>query len=193
MISLNKFSRNLTYGFTLIEVLITIVIVGILGTMATQSLLTLLRNQSKTDIIKEIKQNGDYALSQMEVKIRNAKTAGILGLTPNCNSTGATGNNLTIINPDNSVTNFICLTNRLQQQDIPAGTTGPSPSPNFLSNTLVSVTTTSCANIFTCTVPSNNVPRKIRINFTLQESAVNAIAAEKSSQTFATEVSLRNK
>jgi prepilin-type N-terminal cleavage/methylation domain-containing protein len=183
--STNKLTKR---GFSLIEILVTLVIVGILGTVATQTLINILRNQSKAEIIKEVKQNGDYVLSKMEVEIRNARAVGIIGGSSACNTSGY---GLTITNPDNSVTNLICINHRLQEQNIPATVPTPLPSPDFLSNALIQVA--DCTEFFTCNDLGGDTTKIIHIKFTLEQAATNPTVAEQSSQAFESEISLRNK
>lgn len=74
-------------GFTLVELLVTVGLVLIIGTVGTNVIASILRSYNKAHIINEIEQNGSYALSLMESQIRNAKlvsldSAHILNVTP---------------------------------------------------------------------------------------------------------------
>ena len=84
-------------GFTLIELLVVIVIVGLVGGIATVILSTTLQNASKGEMTREVKQNGDFALSIMERMIRNA--TGI-------SSCPGSSFELTITNPDGKNSTF---------------------------------------------------------------------------------------
>ncbi len=171
------------------ELLIVVVIFGIMGLIASNSLFSLLRGASKAEVVKEVKQNGDYALSVMELKIRNSLI--VESVTP-CDSTPRTS--LTILNPDNTQTQFACVyesatsLKRLQQIDT---------ATNYLTNSLVTVRTATTPNAcetsqvsFNCTtLPSGY--NTVLINFTLTQAAVSPNAAESASQTFQTQVTLR--
>lgn len=164
-------------GFSLIELLVAIVVFGLLGIIASQTLFTLLQGASKTEVVKEVKQNGDYALSVMEIKIRGGTVAST------CNGTSATS--LTITNPDQTTNVFSCFNheqvNKIRQND-----------GNYLTNTSVSLpscTTTDIA--FTCT--DTNGVKSILIKFNLRQAQTNPAAAAASTQTFQTQVTLRNK
>lgn len=194
-----KSSRN---GFTLMEILVTLVIVGVIGTIASQSLFSLLRGASKVEIIKELKQSGDFALSTMSVDIRNAKDIALLDVSTlpcddtnttvlGCASGGTSGQCLRITNITGSYSYYGCSAyvdpvfgniNRLTK----GGT-------NYLTNDKVNVSS-SCSTAFTCTDANpGNSPKLVNIRFTLVQSQTGANAAESASQTFDTEVSLRNK
>jgi prepilin-type N-terminal cleavage/methylation domain-containing protein len=67
-----KFS-NLRHGFTLIETLVVVSLLGIVMLSVTQSLLTSIRGSTKASIAREVKQNGDYALSLISTNLRNAQ------------------------------------------------------------------------------------------------------------------------
>jgi len=60
-------------GFTLVELLVSIGLVFIIGTIGTSVIASILRSYNKAHIINEIEQNGNYVLSLMESQIRNAR------------------------------------------------------------------------------------------------------------------------
>jgi len=66
---------NIPKGFTLIEVIIVISLFGMIAYLATSFLWTSLSSTGKSEIIKEIRQNGDYALSAMESLVLSSRTA----------------------------------------------------------------------------------------------------------------------
>jgi len=72
-------------GFTLVELLVSIGLVLIIGTVGTSMIASILRSYNKAHIINEIEQNGNYVLSLMESQIRNAASA---TLTGTCNGAG---------------------------------------------------------------------------------------------------------
>ena len=61
-------------GFTLVELLVSIGLVLIIGTIGTSVIASILRSYNKAHIINEIEQNGNYVLSLMESQIRNARS-----------------------------------------------------------------------------------------------------------------------
>lgn len=160
-----------TRGFTLIELLVAVGVMAIVGGLATIILFTTLRSASKSDVMVEVKQNGDYALSVMGRMIRNAKAVSVC--------TGAS-NSLTITNPDDKVTTFTT-------QTIDSLVKISSNSGNFLTSDKVTVV----GNInFTCTKPTNTPPF-ITIRFSLSQSGTATRPEEKAQVDFQTTVSLR--
>lgn len=59
-------------GFTIIEVLVTIAIVAVVGTMLTGIFTFTLRGSGKSRILSNIKQNGQAVLGIMDESVRNA-------------------------------------------------------------------------------------------------------------------------
>ncbi len=68
---MKKLVKNFS-GFTLVELLVTVGLVLIIGTIGTSVIASILRSYNKAHIINEIEQNGNYVLSLMESQIRNA-------------------------------------------------------------------------------------------------------------------------
>lgn len=179
---------NRRSGFTLLEVLITVVIVGVLSLSLSSMLISLFRSASKTETVKEVKQNGEYALSVMQLKIRNA-----LDVTSDCSSFGPVNHNITILNQDDTTSNFLCLDNRIKESIAPVS--DPSNIESYyLTNTSVSVSASCNSLEFTCTVSASDGKSKlVKIEFTLTQSAVSPIAAERAKESFSAQVNLRNK
>lgn len=109
-------------GFTLIEVLVVIFLLGVVLVIGVNLFFSILKGASKAEITKEVKQNGDYAIAVMERMIRNAQDA-------SCNG------GVTITNLDGRTTRFFCESSRIA-----------SNSGNYLTSG--NVTATGCS--FTC-------------------------------------------
>jgi len=90
-----------TRGFTLIEVLVIIFLLGIVLSLGGNLFFSILRGGSKAEAVKEIKQNGDYAISVMERMIRNAREA------------SCSDGSVTITSFDGQQTIFSCKENRI--------------------------------------------------------------------------------
>ena len=171
-------------GFTLIEMLIAIALFGLLGTIATTSLFNFLGGSAKSEIVKELKQTGDYAVSNMELKIRNARNASI----SSSSTCSGSGSGLKILNPDNTTTEFACTSGVLTEQVVVA----PSPQPTPVAAQLTSqkVTVSACA--FSCSENSFG-NQTVTISFTLSQSAIGAPVVESATETFRTQVTLRSR
>lgn len=159
---------NVRHGFTLIEMLVSVAILGTVGLISTQIFFTTLRGAGKADIIREVKQNGDYALTAMERMIRNS-----VGVSSLCNGTAQSS--LTIKNLDSKATTFSL-----------AGGQIASNSGIFLTNNKVSVSGLS----FTC-MSTLGKPDVVNISFTVVQANAGAGAEEVSGMDFQTTVSLR--
>lgn len=68
-------------GFTLIEILVVISIIGILTAITADIFIQIIRGSNKANIVTEIKQNGDNILNQLERVIRNAEEVTAMGST----------------------------------------------------------------------------------------------------------------
>lgn len=91
------------HGFTLVEILMVVALLGIFSIAVVQVFFTIVSQQTKTAAIEEVKQSGDYAFSVMETMIRNAKVV----ILPSCNTT-LNQKSIEIKNPDNGITTFDC-------------------------------------------------------------------------------------
>ena len=60
-------------GFTLIEALVVVLIIGVLGFMLSDLLTRTFRGSNKTQLIGSIKQNGQLALNTLDYTIRNSE------------------------------------------------------------------------------------------------------------------------
>lgn len=90
-------------GFTLMEVLVSVGIIAIVGTVIAQSFFTMVRTNVKSELINNVKQNGDFSLDVMSRMVRNASS-----VTTTCSAAGTTTPSLTILNPNSYTTTFTC-------------------------------------------------------------------------------------
>ena len=67
------FADRTARGFTLIEMLIVVALLGVFAAVATDTFTNVMRAQNKTRIVNELEQSGNYALSVMEQQIRDAE------------------------------------------------------------------------------------------------------------------------
>lgn len=68
--SLTKMNKK---GFTLVELIVVVGIMGILGLIFTNTLIQSLRGQSKVKVLNEVKQNGQVILDRLSNDIRQAE------------------------------------------------------------------------------------------------------------------------
>jgi prepilin-type N-terminal cleavage/methylation domain-containing protein len=166
-------------GFTLIEILIVIFLFSLITMTGSNLLFSILKTTSKAQIEKEIKQNGNYAISVMEKSIRNARGIDTTGCVANQKQ-------LTITNQDGSQTLFRCFDN----ESVAKIASDSSP----LTNANVTVGTpgqlcTSSSLTFEC--QSTSFPPLVKISFTLKQAKANPSVENQASVFFQTTVSLR--
>lgn len=149
-------------GFTLIEMMVVIGILLIVGTMAVGLFFQTLKGASKVEILKEVKQNGDYALGVMERMTRNAQEI------ENCS-----GSKLKIKNPDGNTTEFSLSGSQI------VSTSGKLTGSNVAASGLT----------FNCN--STVTPPVVEISFTISQTGSLTRPEERAQVSFKTTVSLR--
>ena len=172
------FSQARNKGFTLIEMLVVVGILGIIAVVASNVFFTTLRSSSKTKALTTVKQNGDYALSVMERLIRDSQEV----MT---NSAGqycvAVMKKIKVKRLDGTEVEFTC-------ED--EGTTNGRMASNSARLTSSEVKVDSCS--FDCESKGQFYPQTITINFTLSQNVVTSRPEEQASVNFTTTVSVRN-
>lgn len=88
--------RTSQKGFTLIEVLVTTAVIGILAVMSSVILINTVRNSNKANITNEAKENLALIAEYLERDVRRAVSASVAG------------NVLDVINSDGTVTEWTC-------------------------------------------------------------------------------------
>jgi type II secretory pathway pseudopilin PulG len=162
-------------GFTLIETLVSILLVASLGIVITTTLANLLGGAARTETIKEIKQNGDAALSSMEQNIRNAVDVyHDNDTTHECLNTDFYSS-ITVVQPTQTIIYTCDVNSKRISIDV----------NDYLTNTTVSIA--DCAGIFTCSKDVSGY-KTVGIAYTLQSVTNPSIT-----QVYQTQIKLRNK
>ena len=179
-------------GFTLVETMVVVALLSVVGVMAVEIFFTSLRGGTKAETLKEVKQNGDYAISVMERMIRNAQEV----TSPNpTDCDGSQFLEITIRNPDFGKTTFSCgnqiaLISATPYSPLPLTPT-PTPVETYLTSSELYVR--DC--YFICNNPGST-PENVTIHFVLSETGAAtptpARPEERASVTFETTISLRN-
>jgi prepilin-type N-terminal cleavage/methylation domain-containing protein len=163
------------HGFTLIELLVVVAVFMILAVLVTNSLFSILKSNTKANIMKEIRQNGTYALDVMDKTISG-------GVIDDAACTGVEGSSLTVKNPVSEETvifrcNYSSDLAYIASNDVQL--TGPT------------VTVENCSRVFRC--EKINSDKKVTISFTLKQLGTPARPEETARQTFTKTIFLRNK
>lgn len=162
-----------TSGFTLIEMLMVVFLFGLVMTLSGALFSAVLKGSGKSEVTKEVKQTGDYAMNVMERMIRNAKTV-------SCPAGDAT--TITITDQKELPTIFNCIT--------PTGLTITSIASNSARLTGDNVTVGSpCTLVFTCDTSSSI--SKVTISFTLSQKEVSSRPEDQARVTFQQTIGLR--
>lgn len=167
-VATGQFSNLKKEGFTLIEIMVVATTLVILNIISVSILFAILRASIKTEMIKNAKQDGNYALSIMERMIRNAKK-----LNSVCTSNSSS---IEIVNPDALSTTF-------------SFTDVNIASVSAQTDNLISSGYDVSDYGFDCV--SGDLP-SIAIYFTLSKGAASLRTQDRAKISFKTTVSLRN-
>jgi prepilin-type N-terminal cleavage/methylation domain-containing protein len=174
--------KHTTHAFTLVEILVSVSIVGILSLLIVQSFFTSLRSNTKTELMKDIKQNGDYAMQTMTRIIQNSDTV----ITCSGNSLiirGFDGNQTTLSSFDDG--GNVC---RLASSSAATRYTLTSSNMTMETHGLPCDT----AITFTCE-DLGGLVAKVNISFGLVQKGSPVDAIDKASQIFSSSVVVRNR
>lgn len=170
-------------GFTLLEMLIALALVGILLGTANVFLYTTLRNARKASALSSAKSAGSYAVNSMVQMIRYARSA-VCTPTPNGNLLTVTRGTRDIVGYDFDIINYTYDVNNL----LIASTSGnPSRPVGTINLTPADIAIAPCAGgVFTC---SNQT---VSICFTARSTTTDATDPERGVVQMETQVTLRS-
>ncbi|HUD18863.1 MAG TPA: prepilin-type N-terminal cleavage/methylation domain-containing protein [Patescibacteria group bacterium] len=174
-------------GYTLLEILVAMTIIASVGILITQVFFTTTRSNTKSELLKDVKQNGDFAVESMTRMIRNS-----LGVESDCSPAGTTLNYVQIKNADEVDTTFGCVADSGVTRI--ASTSAASGASDFLTSSNVSLGGTTCNDstlVFFCTSYTDE-PSKISIQFQLSQAGVPSGQFQNADTNFETIVSPRN-
>ncbi len=155
-------------GFSLIELTVVIGLLALLMLAISSTMLMSIISSNRIKTVTKVKQAGNYAIGQIQIMLRNAKSI------KTCDSTGAT---ITIIGTGGGETQIFADSN----SRIASGS-GTYLTPE---NTTTSLFSLSCA-------PSDAEPAIVKVSFDLRD-AIAPSGIQNPSLHFETSVNLRNK
>jgi prepilin-type N-terminal cleavage/methylation domain-containing protein len=174
---MKRFNQN-HRGFTLVELLAVVAVLGIVASILFGVLFTTLRGSSKSESLTLVSQNGNAALNQM---IRMARFAKTLQSPDSCyvsaEQTSVATSSVTLINADGGTSKFECSDNTIS-----------SNSASLLDMT--SVQTSSCQ--FICSQSTQYDAPQLEIQFTLQRKSATGIIDTSTELPFEATVTFRN-
>jgi prepilin-type N-terminal cleavage/methylation domain-containing protein len=189
-------------GYTLIELLAVVLILTTVGGIVTAIVATSLQGGNRSTTVNEVRQDGNFAVTQMAKMIRYAQSfegASITGVSDsydtNCipetppqgqpTPTPKHYKYLKFTNFDGGQTEFIC---KDRITDNPK--TISSNSANLISSDRINLVQDSC--YFICRQDNSALPPAIDIFFTLSASGSGSLVENKSTVPFSTSVNFRN-
>lgn len=173
-------------GYTLIELLAVILVMIAVGTVIMSILVAALRGGNKSQTTNEVRESGNYVISQMSKMITFAKnldglsTDGV-SYDTSCVLSGSPAPTpvpyqyIKITSFDGGITTFSC--------------SGGKISSGSSSMTSPNLTVTNCT--FICSQPNASIPPTIDISFTLNENK-GSFTEKQASIPFETSITIRN-
>lgn len=168
---------NSQLGFTLVEMLAVMVVFLAVGSIVVGILVATLRTSNKTDVLTLVKQNGNYALSQIAKTIRDAR--GLTSPYP-CYPTPQVSQSITVVDPGDNQIIYSCQNNTIA-----------SNSASLLDTSTVKTLTCS----FTCTQQSTGGLPFITVAFSLVQQNTSSFIEQQASISgvpFQTSIVIRN-
>ena len=150
-----KNKLNLNKGFTLIEMIVVIALLLLILMVSIELNNSIIKGSMKSEITKDLKQSGNYALSVMDRAIRNAN--GIESCTTNMTS-------ISLSNNDGSVASYTFTADNIA-----------SSGANLLGSGYT-IVTPGDASSFNC-VSTEGSPPIVTIKFTLEKGSASTRSA----------------
>lgn len=177
--------KSVQRGFTLLEMVVSLAIIAVVAVVLSQVFIATLRTNVKTEILKDTKQSGEFALESMVRMIQNAKS-----VASACVSTGTVAKSVSIVNPDGETTTFGCTLVGAETRISSVSAQGTE----YLTPGGVTLGGTGCSGSslsFTC-YGAAGLPGSVTISFQLAQSGASAEGFEQSNSSFQTSATMRN-
>ncbi|MBP9814661.1 type II secretion system protein [Candidatus Woesebacteria bacterium] len=166
-------------GFTLLELIVSVAAIALMSTVLSQIFFTTLKTNTRTELLKEVKQNGDFAQESLTRLIQNAQS-----LKTICDTVGVESSSIEIINPDGNTTTLTCV----DDGDVARMASVSASQTEYLTSTNVTLGANCTTSNFTFVCKGGTaVPNSLSISFTLSH-----VNYDTFSSTFQTTVTTRN-
>jgi len=175
------FLLNKQKGFSLVELLVAIVIIGFLVIVLSRSLISTLRSNMKAEVVKEVKENGDYVMEYIGRIIRNAKSVTIDGNVCRSGVNFGGFNTILATDLDDNPTTISCS----------AGQITVRSNVIISDSTLTSETVTANNCAFSCTTNAGS-PTVVEVSLNLRQRNAGD-QFEEAQQDFSSTFVLRNR
>lgn len=176
-------------GFTLLEILISVGILVIVATLIVQVLFTTTHVNKKTELLVDIKQNGNFALDVIDRMVRSAQL-----IATSCGEGETSASSVQITNPDNYVTTLTCVSDgNVARIASESGTNRVYLSGgNVTLSTSGGSTCNDSSLAFSCPPAGGRVQSELTVTFTLGQSGVPGSAYESGRSSFQSTINVRN-
>ncbi|MDD3531890.1 MAG: type II secretion system protein [Candidatus Shapirobacteria bacterium] len=165
-------------AFTLVELLVVVTIFAGLGILLVNSLFAILKSNTKSELIKEIRQNGSFALDVMTKKLTG-------GQNPTCDVDSSW---VSFTDSHGEEITFSCDAGGYIASESAGIKTALTSNQAFGSEEKIKISLTSCS--FGCEAVGTN--SKVTISFTLSQAGEPIRQEELTQQTFSKVVLVRN-
>jgi len=145
-------------GFTLIELLVVTAVMGVLAVVSATIISNVLRSQNKTNVINEVRQNGDLVIDKFERDVKQASQVCRTGFTPpNC---GGSSQSITLSIESDTVV-WICNTGTgaFTRDGLSVLSTDPVSGVRVVNNCSFTVTGNAAP----------GTPQIVKLDFTLEQ------------------------
>lgn len=181
--------RNVHSGFTLLEILISVGILATVAVLMTQVLFTTTHVNKKTELLNDIKQNGNFTLDVIGRMVRSA-----IDVETTCDTGPTATVAARIRSADGYETIFMCMSDGNVARIASVSATGAA---TYLTGGNVTLSTSGAASCsdsslsFSCPSASG-VQSQLSITFTLGQPGIAGSTYENGSASFQSTVMLRN-
>ncbi len=184
--------KNFDRGYTLIELLAVIAIVVVVGVIVAGILISSLRGGSKSNVLDNVRQNGNHAITQMSKMIIYAQSFNGVSTNGGFYKT----NCYQAIPPSPSPTPAPIAYKYIKITSFDGGQTIFSCSGSTIASngaSLIDISTTSLVSCyFSCTQTNFGQAPTIGINFTLSQNTSSNFAEKQATIPFETSITIRN-
>ena len=182
-------------GFTLVELLVSLIVLVAIGSIIGAILFSSLRGASKTNVMQSVRQNGNYAILQLSKTMRSAKSFN--GVSTDGVNYQTNCVQIPVVPPSPTPTpipySYVKLTSFDDQPMVfsCSQTTIYLNVDSLIDTTSVLLAPNSCS--FTCGQSSIADPPTITIKFSLTQANTGTLFAEKKANIdFQTSIAIRN-
>jgi prepilin-type N-terminal cleavage/methylation domain-containing protein len=185
---------TLRSGFTLIELIIVVGILSLMSLVIAQVFFTTMKTNTKTELMKDVKQNGEYAMDGLSRMIQNA--AGIEGTCVDIAETQTPTDEITVI--DHFGTSILLKCVDIGTPSVARIASVSGGISEYLTSDSVSLisdsgdlTCTSSPLQFSCT-SVGGIPSSVGISFRLRQKNTAQSVEESADSEFRSTVTIRN-